>query len=81
MNKPICSHSRTRVIDSRETKGGTRRRRQCMNCLYKYTTLEIKIDDNIASGYILEKLKKTMGKEESIRIIEKVINTLKEYCQ
>ncbi len=35
-----CRCSDTRVIDSRETEGGTRRRRECVSCEKRFTTYE-----------------------------------------
>lgn len=42
MNCPFCSHSETRVIDSRETNEGkiTRRRRECLKCQSRFSTYE-----------------------------------------
>lgn len=37
-----CGHLKDRVLDSRSSKDGTtiRRRRECLNCGYRYTTYE-----------------------------------------
>lgn len=42
MNCPKCKHDDTRVVDSRSTQEGTaiRRRRECLKCLYRFTTYE-----------------------------------------
>lgn len=42
MHCPFCSHSETRVIDSRLTAGGSqiRRRRECASCNARFSTLE-----------------------------------------
>ena len=42
MNCPQCQHGDTRVIDSRHTQDGRaiRRRRECGNCSYRFTTYE-----------------------------------------
>jgi len=42
MRCPKCGHSDDKVIDSRNSKGGTviRRRRECLKCNYRYTTYE-----------------------------------------
>ena len=39
---PYCNHSETKVVDSRETKGGRaiRRRRQCEKCEARFSTYE-----------------------------------------
>lgn len=40
MNCPFCSHADSRVIDSRDSGDGIRRRRQCAQCGRRYTTYE-----------------------------------------
>ena len=42
MRCPYCSHEDSRVVDSRDTDGGTaiRRRRACQYCGRRFTTLE-----------------------------------------
>lgn len=40
MKCPYCSHSETKVIDSRESEDITRRRRECLNCTKRFTTYE-----------------------------------------
>ncbi len=42
MKCPACSHSDSRVVDSRTTKEGNaiRRRRECESCAHRFTTYE-----------------------------------------
>lgn len=42
MHCPKCHHNNSRVIDSRQTDDGRaiRRRRECENCGYRFTTFE-----------------------------------------
>ena len=40
MNCPNCQYSDSKVIDSREVNESIRRRRQCLNCGYRFTTYE-----------------------------------------
>jgi len=40
---PICKKSDTKVLDSRDEKQFVRRRRECLDCNYRFTTFE-KID-------------------------------------
>ena len=40
MRCPHCSHSESRVIDSRDTIESIRRRRECLHCERRYTTYE-----------------------------------------
>jgi transcriptional repressor NrdR len=37
---PHCGHGESKVIDSRDSKSGTRRRRECSMCSLRYTTYE-----------------------------------------
>ncbi|MDP3058258.1 MAG: transcriptional regulator NrdR [bacterium] len=47
MKCPYCSHEDSRVIDSRPTEedAAIRRRRECPNCLRRFTTYE-RVEDN-----------------------------------
>ena len=38
--KCIYCNANTKVIDSRESQKGTRRRRECLSCRKRFTTLE-----------------------------------------
>ena len=40
MRCPYCNHPESRVIDSRDSTEGVRRRRECMQCGLRYTTYE-----------------------------------------
>lgn len=42
MNCPVCNHVDTKVIDSRITSDsmGIRRRRECVKCAFRFSTLE-----------------------------------------
>ena len=40
MHCPYCEHTNSRVIDSRDSGEGTRRRRQCSDCKRRFTTYE-----------------------------------------
>lgn len=42
MQCPHCHHTGSRVVDSRPSEDGTsiRRRRECLNCGFRYTTFE-----------------------------------------
>jgi transcriptional repressor NrdR len=37
---PFCSHHESRVVDSRDSGRGVRRRRQCIGCSLRFTTYE-----------------------------------------
>ncbi len=40
MNCPSCDNEESKVIDSRESPDGIRRRRECLRCRQRYTTYE-----------------------------------------
>ena len=40
MHCPFCGHSESRVVDSRESPEGVRRRRECARCELRFTTYE-----------------------------------------
>ena len=40
MNCPFCGHDESKVIDSRESPDGIRRRRECARCALRFTTYE-----------------------------------------
>jgi len=40
MNCPFCGHDESKVIDSRESPEGIRRRRECARCELRFTTYE-----------------------------------------
>ena len=40
MRCPYCNHPESKVIDSRDSTEGIRRRRECMQCGLRYTTYE-----------------------------------------
>ncbi|HHB90441.1 MAG TPA: transcriptional repressor NrdR [Anaerolineae bacterium] len=40
MKCPYCGHTRSRVLDTRDSGDGIRRRRLCLNCQKRFTTYE-----------------------------------------
>lgn len=69
---PVCSHTDTRVIDSRLSPDGTsiRRRRECDQCQYRFSTLEeiellditVVKRDGRREGYGREKIERGLRK-------------------
>lgn len=45
MNCPKCGHDVVSCIDSRPRNGTIYRRRKCMECGHRFSTLEISLDD------------------------------------
>lgn len=75
MKCPFCGHLEDRVIDSRPTDEGTsiRRRRECTNCLKRFTTYEK-----------VESLPLMVIKKDKTRQIfsrEKILNGLLRACE
>ena len=72
MHCPFCRHGDSRVVDSRTSDDGTsiRRRRQCPQCLRRFTTIE-------SAG--LSVVKRSGVTEPFSR--EKVVNGVRKACQ
>ena len=46
MRCPKCDSENTSILDSRiRNDGNTRRRRRCRNCQYRFSSIEIDIDE------------------------------------
>jgi transcriptional repressor NrdR len=75
MKCPFCSFDDDKVIDSRLSKDGNviRRRRECLECLRRYTTYE-RIEE--ASPLVIKK----DGRREAFTR-QKIINGIKTACQ
>lgn len=56
MQCPICGNHETKVIDSRKGINEVRRRRECMECLTRFSTSEVVIFESI-NKYIRERMK------------------------
>ena len=96
MKCPFCSHTKTKVVDSRlgKEKDMIRRRRECLSCQKRFTTSERSEDDlplvikkdgrrePFNRLKIFNGLKKACEKRPiSITMIEKVVNRIELYCQ
>jgi transcriptional repressor NrdR len=73
MRCPYCGYADTKVTDSRDTDDGIRRRRECLNCGQRYTTME-----RMVSGSLLV-AKKDGRREEFSR--EKLLSGLRKACE
>jgi len=69
MQCPYCQNDETKVNDSRDSEGITRRRRECLKCEKRFTTYErVEIDlsvlkkDGRKEKFSIEKLKKGITK-------------------
>ena len=45
MNCPKCGYGWSNVIDSRPVENGKRRRRECVGCGFRYTAIEISVEE------------------------------------
>lgn len=68
---PSCGHEKDAVIDSRCSKGITRRRRQCKQCFFRHTTYEL-------TSEALEKMNKMGGVSEAIETVFGVLDLLQD---
>jgi len=73
MKCPYCSHPDSRVIDSRESSEGIRRRRQCESCSQRFTTYER------LQPVVLFVVKKDQRREEFCK--EKLLSGLRKACE
>jgi len=73
MKCPYCSHPDSRVIDSRESSEGIRRRRQCESCSQRFTTYER------LQPVVLFVVKKDQRREEFSK--EKLLSGLRKACE
>ena len=73
MKCPYCEHPDSRVIDSRESSEGIRRRRQCISCSQRFTTYER------LEPVVLYVVKKDQRREEFSK--EKLLSGLRKACE
>ena len=75
MKCPFCTHSKSKVVDSRinKDKDTIRRRRECLNCKKRFTTSERPEDD-------LPLVVKKDGRREPFNRL-KILNGLRKACE
>ena len=86
MKCPFCSHGESRVVDSRESGGEVRRRRECQSCERRFTTYErvrartiqvVKSDErreDFDSGKLWNSLSKACAKRPlPVEAIQKIV--------
>ena len=73
MKCPHCGYSDSRVLDSRDTNDGIRRRRQCLSCNGRFTTHE-KFQQNAL--FVIKKDKRREPFQK-----EKVITGIRKACE
>lgn len=72
MECPYCGHEDSRVVDTRETSGGIRRRRECKKCQQRFTTYERVV------VHALQVVKRDGRREDFSR--EKILAGLRKAC-
>jgi transcriptional repressor NrdR len=72
MQCPHCGHTDSRVVDTRDTSTGIRRRRECLSCKSRFTTYE-----QLASRSI-QVVKRDGRREEYDR--EKLLSGVRKAC-
>ena len=45
MKCPFCGCEKTKIVDSRNQKGKKRRRRVCLSCKRRFSTMEVYIEE------------------------------------
>ena len=75
MRCPKCASELDKVVDSRISKDGSsiRRRRECMDCSHRYSTIEKILRENL---YVF----KRDGRREDFEKL-KVVNSMRRACQ
>jgi transcriptional repressor NrdR len=73
VNCPYCGYTDSKVIDSRDVNDGIRRRRQCLQCSFRFTTYE----RWQPSGLFV--IKKDLRREEFSR--EKLLAGIRKACE
>jgi transcriptional repressor NrdR len=73
MNCPFCAHADTKVTDSRPEQDGIRRRRECLACGQRFTTLE-----RVELGGVV--LLKKDGRRESFDRA-KIVSGVRKACE
>jgi len=72
MQCPYCGYEDSRVVDTRETSGGIRRRRECKKCQQRFTTYER------VMVHALQVVKRDGRREDFSR--EKILLGLRKAC-
>jgi len=88
MECPVCSNTKSRVLDKRKSPEGIRRRRECLKCKQRFTTYEkiaqneiwVIKKDGTRERFEREKLKKGFEKACEKRPVahEKIVQAMNE---
>lgn len=64
MTCPVCSSANTITTDTRKTRKGVRRRRQCLDCSLRFSTMEIEMETYRELQQIAKEIKKGGARHE-----------------
>lgn len=67
MNCPKCGNSLASCIDARQKNDTIYRRRKCVECGYRYSTIEITIDENKRLIEVEKSLKELLSHAQEIK--------------
>lgn len=73
MKCPKCNYETTKVLDSRESVDGIRRRRECLGCNHRFTTYERAQHQNL---YVIKKDKRRENFQKN-----KILNGIRKACE
>jgi transcriptional regulator NrdR family protein len=66
VNCPKCGYGWSKIVDSRETPNGKRRRRECAGCGMRYNAIEIFEEDYCNIMTVVRKMKSLQKELELI---------------
>ena len=75
MTCPVCG-GKTHVVDSRQSEDSIKRRRECLECNHRFSTLEIDVDYYASLKPINKKAVRTALKDGIDNITRKLYNAL-----
>lgn len=79
MNCPKCTSLQSGVCDSRIREDNSiRRRRKCLKCHYRWTTLEISVQESVNGTFVTPDLVKLREEKMKNKIIDKFEDLCKE---
>lgn len=79
MTCPVCNSGRTSTTDSRKTGHGIRRRRQCLDCGLRFSTMEIEMENYLQLQRIMES--ETENNSQLQQIMEREMENYRQLQQ
>lgn len=76
---PKCQSEQVKVYDMRHTTNGCRRKRKCLACGYRYSTMEVLITEYNNSIMQMAEDKKSIDKyEQEMKMIKRLVGIMDE---